>query len=267
MNLITPSGRYMGRKPDVPNSSDRRYRFAHHHEMLAPIAPSIDLVERFPAFLPPLDQGKAGACGPNSAARWLKQYYPKLDLSRLDLYWQVRLMEGSTAEDSGVQTRDLFAVMEQVGVRPESEWPYDIDKLLVEPPPSTTPRTKITGYARIASAAELLACLSAKRSAIMGFEVPASFDDPEIASKGVLRYPQIAEPTIGGHDTHIVGFDTNFKESAIFKASGVDPALMSDHAIKVENSWGDWGLGGFFWMALAWAVDVSTGADLWSGTA
>ncbi len=266
VNHVTPSGRYLGRIPDKLDPRDKLFRQVHPHMMASPIPSKTNNLAKFPAFLPVLDQGQSSSCGPHAAARWHKQFWPHMDVSRLELYWQVRVIEGTTGTDAGVETRDLFKVMQSIGVIDESEWPFDISKLTVEPPPITKGRVKISSYERCTTAAELLQSLANSRTVVMGFEVPASFDDPEIAKHGVLRYPQLAEPSIGGHDTHVVDYDLNFKESAIFKASGVDPALMTDHAICVENSWSDgWGLGGFFWMALPYAVDQSTGADLWTG--
>ncbi len=268
MPIITPSGRFLGRKPDTPDQRDHLFRKVHAHLMAAPLAPRTDNIKTFPQFLPPLDQGQAGSCGPNAFARWIKQFHPEFDCSRLELYWQVRLLEGTTGEDAGVETRDLFKAAQQTGVIPETDWPYDISKLTEEPPDyPAVDRTKIISYSRLTSAMDVLACLSSGRTGVLGFEVPASFDDPEIASKGVLRYPQKAEPKIGGHDVHFVDYDLNFRKSAVFRASGVDPALMTDHALLIENSWGVWGLGGFFWIALPWVIDASTGADLWTGKA
>jgi C1A family cysteine protease len=64
----------------------------------------------------------------------------------------------------------------------------------------------------------------------------------------------------------VVGYDLKFRSSAAFKRSGVDPTLVSDHALLVRNSWGaDWGLQGHLWMPLSYAVNPSTGGDAWTG--
>jgi C1A family cysteine protease len=259
----TPSGRHLGRKPDSgPKHLDTRFMHAHRHEMAVQWPPKVDLSAK---LLPALDQGQLGSCELNAAAKLLGFLYPGFEASRLQMYYDVRTIEGTVSEDSGCQTRDVFQMLQDTGAMPEEAWPYDVSKFTEAPPPWPN-RKKIKSASRLMNAKEVLSCLASGFPLILGFEVPASFDDPDIAKSGVLRFPQKAEPTIGGHGVCVCGYDLHFRDSDVFKASGIDPALMSDHALLILNSWsGDWGLGGAFWLSLIYAVDQSTGADLWTG--
>lgn len=263
MAIVTPSGKYLGRKPDKGNRHrDRRFMLMHEPEMRKSLPPSVNLSEN---LMPPLDQGRLGSCELNAASKLLEFLYPGFIASRLQLYYDVRSLEGDVDQDSGCETRDVFNIMQNIGALPETDWPYDVSRFTDVPPPRVKTK-KIKSYSRLESAPEVLACLASGFPLILGFEVPASFDDDQVASTGVLPSPDKAEPFIGGHGVLVVGYDLNFKQSAAFKASGMDPTLMTDHALLILNSWGQWGLNGtgLFYMALRYAVDQSTGADLWT---
>ena len=236
---------------------------ARRHEMAVQLPPKVDLSSK---VLPALDQGQLGSCELNAAAKLLEFLYPGFAASRLQMYYDVRTIEGTVGEDSGCQTRDVFQMLQNTGAMPEDAWPYDVSKFTEAPPPWPN-RKKIKSFSRLMTAQEVLACLASGFPLVLGFEVPTSFDDPDIAKSGVLRSPQQAEPTIGGHGVLVVGYDLHFRDSAVFKASGIDPALMQDHALLILNSWNGWGYDntGLFWLSLRYAVDQSTGADLWDG--
>jgi C1A family cysteine protease len=262
--MTDPIVRFYGRNPDSgPKHLDTRFMHAHRHEMAVPLPPKVDLSDR---LLPALDQGELGSCELNAAAKLLEFHYPGFAASRLQMYYDVRTKEGTVTEDAGCETRDVFSMLAETGAMPEDAWPYDIAKFTEAPPPWPH-RKKIKSSSRLMDAHEVLACLASGFPLILGFQVPKSFEAPEIARTGVLRSPQQAEPTIGGHGVIVVAYDMNFRQSAVFKASGVDPTLMQDHAIGILNSWGPWGYRktGIFWMSLRYAVDQSTGADLWTG--
>jgi C1A family cysteine protease len=126
---------------------------------------------------------------------------------------------------------------------------------------------KLKSYSRLTTAQEYLQCLANGFPFLVGFQVPASFDENQIAQTGIMLSPDIAEPEIGGHDVLAVGYDLKFRESQVVQDAGIDPSLVSEHALLIRNSWGTgWGYGeGHFWMPLRYAIDVSTSADAWTG--
>jgi C1A family cysteine protease len=269
MTDITPSGRHLGRKPDRPDARDLRYSAVHRAELAQARRSFVDLSDRLP---PVVDQGALGSCGPTSIAALMSFLYPEQSepFSRLQMYWNVRVIEGTTEEDAGVETRTLFRVAQLTGMAPEKLWPYESDgsRYLEEPTEevfNAAGAFTIDTYSRLVAASSYLACLNSNFPIVLGFIVPESLDGDDIARHGVMAMPAAGENYVGGHVVVAVGYDTNFKSSDVFKKSGVDPARMSDVAIKIRNSWGpSWGLKGHFWMPLPFATNPSTGGDAWT---
>src|SRR5674536_26691 len=54
-------------------------------------------------------------------------------LSRLFIYYNERVMEGTVGTDSGAMIRDGIKTVNAVGACPESEWPYDIARFTEKP--------------------------------------------------------------------------------------------------------------------------------------
>jgi hypothetical protein len=258
--------RYYGREPDRFDQRDQHFMAAHPALKTAPLLPSVDLRAQLP---PSYDQGQLGSCGANSMKRLMAFLYPGFDGSRLEMYWNVREREGTVGQDSGVETRDLFIVAQQIGMAPENDYPYDIATFTDKPSArcqADAASHRISAYSRLSTAHDVLACLSGGMVCIAGFEVPQPFEGVEIESTGIMTMGHTAGTIVGGHDVCCVGYNMNFKSSPFFRASGVDPALVTDHMLLFANSWGpDWGDAGHFWAPLIWMIDVSTGADIWTG--
>src|SRR4051812_23588938 len=75
--------------------------------------PSVDLRPMLPAAF---DQGEEGSCGPNSADGLMCFFNPHIGanggFSRQQIYYCVRQLEGTGGEDAGVETKDLFAILQ-----------------------------------------------------------------------------------------------------------------------------------------------------------
>lgn len=267
--MQTASGRFLGRKPDSTDFRDHRYSMVHS-EALTVTPPSRASLR---ALLPPcFDQGHEGSCGPNSGAAMMAHLFQetKEPFSRNQIYWSVREIEGDTGVDGGVETRDVLRALVTVGAAPESMWPYDQATLFTAPPASVLSaagQNKILSYSRLTDAAHYMSCIGNEGfSFILGFSCFASIDSEALARTGVMPMPNPKEEMVGGHDVLVVGYDTDFKNSDVFKRSGVDPALVSDMALEIRNSWGTgWGDAGHFWMPMPYAVDATLANDAWTG--
>ena len=120
--------------PDLPDQRDHLY--AAPPAFLAALPPSTDLRSGCPAVY---DQGRLGSCTANAIGGAIefdrmKQKLPDFVPSRLFIYYNERVIEGTVSSDSGAQIRDGIKTVASQGVCPEPDWPYDITKFTQKPP-------------------------------------------------------------------------------------------------------------------------------------
>lgn len=226
-------------------------------------------------YLPPaFDQGKEGSCGPNSADAHMCYFFPEVaqlqgGFSRQQIYYCVRSKEGDVGQDGGVETKDLFIVLRDIGAAPEILWPYTPGNFIPLPPEGvfeSAANYKIASYSQLVSEEDFLDCLAEGFPFILGFECFESIDGEQLAKTGVMPRPDTSkERAVGGHDVLVVGYDTNFLQNPDFLKSGVDAKLVNNIALLIRNSWGvKWGLNGHFWMPIDYASNSQTGGDCWT---
>lgn len=226
----------------------RDYRFPN----LKPTAVrKVDL--RTPA-LPVIDQGSLGsctACAIASAYQFdlMKQSRPLFLPSRLFIYYNERLMEGTELQDSGAYIRDGIKSINSIGACPESNWPYLISKFAVRPPAqcySVAARHKSVLYRRVTqSLDQMKAVLNSGFPFVLGFLVYESFLSVS-RNRGYATMPRRGEALLGGHAVLVVGYDD---------AAGV---------FIVKNSWGtSWGDNGYFYVPYAYFTSPAYANDLW----
>ncbi|MFN2451714.1 MAG: C1 family peptidase [Candidatus Dormibacteria bacterium] len=237
---------------DLPDHRDQFY--AALRTTVGPLPASVDLRSACP---PVYDQGQLGSCTANAIAgavefdelksRSSQSWTP----SRLFIYYNERVLEGTTSTDSGAQLRDGIKVIAAAGVVPEAEWPYDISRFAERPPQplyDEATRDRISSYARIPQMlVQLKTCLAEGFPFIFGFSVFASLETREVARTGVIPLPQPGDSMVGGHAVGCVGYD--------------DAAQR----FIIRNSWGTgWGEGGYGYMPYAYLIDAGLAADFWT---
>jgi C1A family cysteine protease len=242
---------------DLPDQRDLLYA--------APMAvkalpASVDLRRGMPAVY---DQGELGSCTANAIAAAVqfarrKGKRPSFVPSRLFIYYNERVIEGTVNEDSGAQLRDGMKVVVKLGVCPEKsrpaaehDWPYDIARFREKPPRPCYDfalDNQVIAYRRIHQAlAQMKGCLASGFPFVFGFSVYESFESPEVARTGLVPMPSPSESMIGGHAVIAVGYD---EETQRF---------------LVRNSWGTgWGLEGHCTMPFAYLGDTSLASDFWT---
>jgi C1A family cysteine protease len=160
-------------------------------------------------------------------------------------------MEGTVGTDAGAQIRDGIKSVAQLGVPPETDWPYDIEKFAQKPPqPAYTDalHDRAVSYSRLVQTlSQMKGCLASGFPFVFGFTVYESFESQEVAASGVVPMPKPAEQVLGGHAVMAVGYD--------------DPSGV----FIVRNSWGPaWGQAGYFTMPYAYLTNPDLASDFWT---
>jgi len=180
---------------------------------------------------PIVNQGALGSCTANAIVSGLREYLlinketTWLQLSRLFLYYQERLMEDSVSEDSGAMIRDGMKVLNQIGVCPETDWPYDISTFTNQPTEKMVADAapyKVKEYHRITSLAQLKAALAEGLPVVIGIDVYESFESDDVASTGIVPMPDTSkEELLGGHAVLVVGYDDDKSQLIVRNSWGI----------------------------------------------
>ena len=238
--------------PDLPDHRDHLY--AAPVMALAKQPAKMDLRTKCP---PVYDQGQLGSCTANAIAAAIQfnriklKLKPKFVPSRLFIYYNERVMEGTAHTDSGAQIRDGIKSVAQQGDCPEKEWPYDIAKFAVKPSAKCyqdAKKYKAVTYQRLVQAlSQLKGCLASGYPFVYGFTVYESFESAAVAKSGVMPMPQPKEKVLGGHAVLAVGYDD------------------AQQRFIVRNSWGrNWGMKGYFTMPYSYLTDNNLADDIWT---
>ncbi len=206
---------------------------------------------------PVFDQGELGSCTANAgiAARMMLTGI-SAPLSRLFLYYQERVIEGTAYQDSGAEMRDICKALTDAGVCEEKYFPYNTARFAKKPSciaARNAMKYKIGSYAtfdgdKIDDVKQIKQYLALRGpSVLIGIDVYESFEGDDVARTGVMSMPDVSkEQLLGGHAVLIVGYDDS-KETLI-----------------VRNSWGEsWGDKGCFYMPYNY-VEKGYAFDSWT---
>jgi C1A family cysteine protease len=255
---------HYGWSPDLPDHRDLQY--AAPLMTLAALPSKVDLRSKCPKVY---NQEQIGSCTANAIAAaiefdLLKQKKPDFTPSRLFIYYNERAMEKTVATDSGAQIRDGIKSVNQLGVCPETLWPYiatpaDPNTNVFPPgakpaekPPTTCYQSalkyKALSYLSVSrDLAQFRGCLAAGYPFVLGFTVYAAFESSQVAQTGTLNLPASSEQVMGGHAVMAVGYDDTAQRFII------------------RNSWGNgWGMKGYFTMPYAYLLSQKLSSDFWT---
>ncbi len=237
---------------DLPDQRDHLY--AAPVEWLIRLPSAADLRRHCP---PPYDQGSLGSCTANAIAAAIQFDQMKQGLrvtfvpSRLFIYYNERVMEGTVDSDSGAQIRDGIKSVARQGDCPEPEWPYVISRFTRRPPAACyrdAIRHKALAYSRISrSVLQMKGCLASGFPFVFGFAVYESFLSDNVSASGHAPMPSSNEAIVGGHAVLAVGYDDRHQW------------------FIVRNSWGNhWGMEGYFTLPYAYLGDPMLSDDFWT---
>lgn len=239
-----------GWRPDRPDHRD--YYYTSSKPVVTP--PHKDLR---PALPPCYDQGDLGSCTGNAIAGILhyneicQKKAPYLTPSRLFIYYNERVIDGTITEDAGSTLRHGIQAVSRWGYCAENDWPYDIARFADVPSDSAYGAAKkeiIKEYMRVnQNLNDLRAVIASGHPVTMGFSVYESFESREVRDTGIVPMPGLDEQDIGGHAVLLVGYD--------------DPSSR----FIVRNSWGsDWGDNGYFTIPYEYVLNNDLADDFWT---
>jgi C1A family cysteine protease len=249
-----------GWRPSLPDQRNWQLRFPPFQRDA--VQASVDL--RSSGLLPDVwDQGPLGSCVSHGIGAAYSYDLAKqggarnYDPSRLFIYYNGRVSEGTVGQDSGLTITDGAKALAASGAPPSADWPYDITRYTVKPPAQAYTdgqATRAVKYAQVQqSVADMQACLSAEYPIVIGFTVYESFESDQVASTGVVPMPSTSEQVLGGHCALVVGYGVN-----------VDGQPVNDGRWLARNSWGtSWGKRGYFTFPQPYLINSQLASDFW----
>jgi len=238
--------------PDLPDQRD--FQYAAPLEVIGALPASADLTSACP---PVYDQGQLGSCTSNAIAGALEFDQMKQNLSpvfvpsRLFIYYNERVIEGTVNTDSGAQLRDGMKSVGTQGACSEDIWPYNIANFQEQPTNDcyqAALQHKAILYQRVTrNLSQMKGCLASGYPFVFGFTVYESFESDQVAQTGNAPMPQPGEKTLGGHAVLAVGYND------------------ANQWFIVRNSWGTgWGMQGYFTLPYAYLTSRSLSSDFWT---
>jgi C1A family cysteine protease len=243
--------RRFGWIPDLPDRRDHLFTLP---PPAVALPSTVDLSSSCPGIY---DQGNLGSCTAHAIAGAIEfdQMRQKLEdvfvPSRLFIYYNERVIEGTVDEDSGAMLRDGIKSVNTYGAPHERLWPYDVVKFRTRPPKASFTdgeRHRTVSYQRVLrSLGQMRGCLAAGLPFVFGFTVYESFESDTVARTGVVPLPHPDETVLGGHAVLAVGYDDKTSR------------------FLVRNSWGvAWGTRGYFTLPYDYLLDPDLSDDFWT---
>ena len=223
------------RAPD--DHRDKKFCF-----IAAPQGPEPRVVDLRPLDMPIADQGEIGAC---TAFAWaaLHDFLRRKALSgkgtfkhssRLFIYNNERIKAGTFNEDGGANMRDGGDVLHDLGVCPESMFPFQVDNLYKHPSDAAYAQAlthRNSTYYALDSIREMRQCLQEGYPFVLGIDVPEAMMNEPMSSTGRMSLRNWNTKSAGGHALMCCGYNDDKKEWLI------------------RNSWSsDWGDKGYFYL-------------------
>lgn len=214
---------------------------------LTKLPDKIDLSSFFPTVF---DQGELGSCTANALGGCVEFLVKNFIPSRLFIYYNERMEQGTINEDSGSTITTGIDTLKKFGVCAETEWNYNIQNFKEKPSDQCYNDAKkdlVQVALNIQTLDEIKHCLYNGYPVAFAFQVFEYFQSGDMALSGILKMPQPNEKHLGGHAVLAVGYDDSKK------------------MIKVRNSWGsDWGDNGYFYMPYDYISDTKLADDFWT---
>lgn len=230
------------------------------HRMLSRVAPSLPPVVDLRLFAGPVkDQGSLGSCTGHafsSAMEWIFRAYhsKKPVLSPLYLYAQELIADGNFPNDYGSTGVTGSRISIFKGCCEDSLYP-DTTQAILQPTAAQDENASeycMGAYHGLTGSQVALSVIGdpVPWPVEVGFTVYSSFESEQVSETGIYE-PKPGEQVLGGHEVLCLGYDV--APEPTLRPKNCPPAAL------IQNSWSaQWGIGGFFWMALPVLDDPQT---------
>lgn len=233
---------------DSVDSRDFKFKLTQAQAIPA----SVDLRAGMPSVY---DQGQLGSCSGNAVAAafqydQIKQNIPVWNPSRLFIYYNERLMEGTVNQDAGAELRDGIKSIATYGVCKEATWPYDVSQFAVKPITEAYTEAKqnlALQYERVnQDLVDLKTVLASGYPIVVGIMLFEAFESDQVAEIGIVPMPSPQDQCIGGHAVVICGYND------------------ATSRFLMRNSWGpSWGDQGYFYLPYEYLTNDQLALDFW----
>jgi C1A family cysteine protease len=241
-----------GWRPDLPDIRDYKYEVGITGNKVGIIQSDLDL--RPTGYFPPVfDQLALSSCTTNALSSNFfyvdkKQGGISFLPSRLFIYYNERVAEGTVTQDCGAQIRTGIKCIVQQGACVEALWPYNPDLFAVAPPDICyidAQYHQATVYRSVLQTeTDIKSCLNEGYPIACGISVYTSFESDDVARTGMVPYPTVHDSLIGGHAVSIVGYTKKY--------------------YILLNSWGSkWGQGGYFFLPYDYVHNPKLASSFW----
>lgn len=245
-------------KPDLPDIRD--YSIDRMGLNRLSVSPTAVNLRRWCSAVE--DQGIIGSCTANAIVGMLEYNRNRkgiggVNLSRLFLYYNERVLGENIYEDSGAYLRDGVKTAALNGVCLSEKWPYRVGYWKARPPREAYVdglNYTISKYYRLNTLEDMKTTLANGHVFVFGFAVYDSFLTDTVAYTGIVPMPTATERLLGGHAMMAVGYDD------------------ATQRFLVRNSWGkNWGipdgnLGGYCYMPYPFLEERNLSDDFWTIT-
>ena len=241
-----------GWKSDLPDQRDIYVKFTDF-VLTIDLPKSIDLREKMFQIY---NQGDLCSCTANAISFLF--YYNEIKQksnynflpSRLFIYYNERLIEGSVNKDSGATIRDTFKGIKKMGVCSEKLWDYNVLKFTDRPSEDCyifASLHKSIKYMRVNQNLMLLkSCLNNGYPFIFGISIYESFEKEDVIKTGTVPLPLSDEKMLGGQAVVAVGYDDNIDCFIIRNSRGID-----------------WGNNGYCFIPYNYIMNKNLANDFW----
>jgi len=198
------------------------------------------------------NQARLNSCTANATVGAMeilerKQGMEQVDLSRLFVYYNTRVLDGSVDKDVGSYISNAMRAVKAKGACLESIWQYALGAVFALPSDAAYAdgmNRQAVEYARVVQGAGVLQALNGGLPVVYGMMLRESFE--RTRGDGLVPVPAAGEPATGGHAMLIVGYD------------------LDERTYLVRNSWGEgWGDGGYCRIPFVMVDDSRMSWDFW----